>query len=196
MDISAKDLDRQVSRSIYFAVALISLSIAAYPLYFWVFEGGHRADDPEVWGQFGDYVGGLLNPLIAFLAFYWLTRSVLLQRQELVRVQEELSKSALSHERQVRLSEGSARIGALGGVLASVNQDVSALRAEINLLEAKVEQLVGPNPNARPPMGIHVGLERQAQQLRASLKELIARRDGLVDRINAELDSLTASTSI
>ena len=196
MDISAKGLDRQVSRSIYFAVALMSLSIAAYPLYFWVLEGGRRADDPEVWGQFGDYVGGLLNPLIAFLAFYWLTRSVLLQRQELVRVQEELEKSVLSQERQVRLSEGSARISALGGVLASVNQDVSALRAEIHLLEAKIEQLVGANPHARPPMGIHVALERQVQQLRASLKELIARRDRLVDRIDAELSSLMASTSI
>jgi hypothetical protein len=35
-------------------------------LYFWHFPNGF-AEKQDVWGQFGDYVGGILNPLFSLL---------------------------------------------------------------------------------------------------------------------------------
>ena len=36
--------------------------------------------DPAGWGQFGDFIGGVLNPVCAYMAFVWLVRSYALQR--------------------------------------------------------------------------------------------------------------------
>lgn len=35
----------------------------------------------EVWGQFGDYVGGVVNPILSFVTIYLLIQSVSLQRE-------------------------------------------------------------------------------------------------------------------
>lgn len=46
------------------------------------------------WGTFGDFIGGILNPIFALFAFYWLTYSVRLQIKELRDTKKELEKSA------------------------------------------------------------------------------------------------------
>lgn len=46
------------------------------------------------WGTFGDFIGGILNPIFALFAFYWLTYSVRLQIKELKDTRQELKKAA------------------------------------------------------------------------------------------------------
>ena len=46
------------------------------------------------WGTFGDFIGGILNPIFALFAFYWLTYSVRLQIKELKDTRTELQKAA------------------------------------------------------------------------------------------------------
>lgn len=48
----------------------------------------------QTWGTFGDFIGGILNPIFALFAFYWLTYSVRLQIKELIDTRKELQKSA------------------------------------------------------------------------------------------------------
>ncbi|MEH1710255.1 putative phage abortive infection protein [Acinetobacter pittii] len=48
----------------------------------------------EKWGTFGDFFGGILNPIFGLFAFYWLTYSVRLQIKELKETREELKKAA------------------------------------------------------------------------------------------------------
>ena len=52
---------------------------------------------PEELGVFGDYVGGVLNPIFAFLAFLILMLSFRLQSKELRETRDELRKSSYSH---------------------------------------------------------------------------------------------------
>ncbi len=89
-------LRQRVEWSTRIAFVILLLVILAYVGKLWFLSGGRLANDPEVWGQFGDYVGGLLNPLIAFLAFYWLTQSVILQKEELAATRDALVDSANS----------------------------------------------------------------------------------------------------
>jgi hypothetical protein len=56
--------------------------------------------DPGAWGTFGDFVGGLLNPLVAFLALFWLTRSVQIQRTELRETRAALDEQSATLEKQ------------------------------------------------------------------------------------------------
>jgi len=47
----------------------------------------------EHWGQFGDYVGGLLNPIVALFALAALFQSIGIQQEELHATQTELAKA-------------------------------------------------------------------------------------------------------
>lgn len=54
----------------------------------------------EVWGTFGDFVGGTLNPILAALAFYWLTASIRLQLKEL-RDTRQVLESTSDHQKKL-----------------------------------------------------------------------------------------------
>lgn len=42
---------------------------------------GTLSSSTEVWGQFGDYVGGVVNPILTFVTIYLLIKSIGLQRE-------------------------------------------------------------------------------------------------------------------
>lgn len=81
----------------------------------------------EAWGQFGDYLGGVLNPIVAFLALLWLIKSVLIQDTELRETREALTKSANAQTSQVQ-------IAALSSILTGHNADIQALQTELSRL--------------------------------------------------------------
>ncbi len=60
-------------------LALVS-TLGAYVVIHW---GEPLSIRPEAWGQFGDYLGGTLNPFFSFLAFMGLLLTVALQHREL-----------------------------------------------------------------------------------------------------------------
>ena len=83
------------------ALGLVAAAVVL-TLYFSSF-GPTNQDDQAKWGQLGDYVGGLLNPLFGFLGFFALlltiwfqSKELRLSREELRMSREELAKSALA----------------------------------------------------------------------------------------------------
>lgn len=64
-------------------------------LYFMSFQGAF-SDKQEVWAQFGDYLGGILNPIFALTALFALLYTIVLQSRELRDSAEQLRKSALA----------------------------------------------------------------------------------------------------
>jgi hypothetical protein len=45
------------------------------------------------WGSFGDYLGGVLNPVLAFLAFFGLLTTIALQRFEIIHIADNALKA-------------------------------------------------------------------------------------------------------
>lgn len=68
-------------------------------MYMWqfTFELSPRQD---VWGQFGDYIGGTLNPLFSLTALLALLYTIVLQSRELKHSTIQLAKSAEALEKQ------------------------------------------------------------------------------------------------
>lgn len=60
---------------------------------------------PEELGTFGDFIGGILNPIFAFLAFLILAMSFRLQSKELKETREELARASDAQASQARLAE-------------------------------------------------------------------------------------------
>jgi hypothetical protein len=74
MDINT--LDTRLRLSLYVLTAISVAAIGAYFLWFGFALGNPLSKDTATWGEFGDFIGGILNPLVAACALYWLTMSV------------------------------------------------------------------------------------------------------------------------
>jgi uncharacterized membrane protein len=74
-------------------------------LYFTNFTGG-LSNKHDVWGTFGDFIGGTLNPILSFFALIALLLTIILQSRELEATREELKRSASAHEKQVNYISG------------------------------------------------------------------------------------------
>lgn len=89
------------------AVFLVGLIVIAYVATF----GSIPIPEQGKWGEFGDYFGGLLNPLFSMLAFLALLWSITIQAKEFERTADRLSDQAklardeIEINRQDRLSQ-------------------------------------------------------------------------------------------
>lgn len=77
----------------------------ALMLYFWKFGGfswqflGHLSSKKSEWGQFGDFLGGLLNPLIGLVTIWLLTISLRQNSEMLWAARRELELARVALER-------------------------------------------------------------------------------------------------
>jgi hypothetical protein len=72
----------------YVAIAIVLSGISIY-FYVRQFSGFDISDTPEHWAQLGDYIGGLLNPILSFISILLLVHSLSLQRESNKEVQKQ-----------------------------------------------------------------------------------------------------------
>ena len=125
------------------ATAMLVMSLACVGLVLGVYLHkfhGPLADQQSIWGVFGDYVGGLLGALFAFLAFVGLMISIVLQNGalgiavgqvassevELRETRAQLSRSATAQEqaldaygRELEIARYMARLNALAAICSN-----------------------------------------------------------------------------
>jgi uncharacterized membrane protein len=73
---------------VFFMVLGIVAVVVGFYMYH--FHDHHISLKPEDWGVFGDFIGGALNPLLAFFSFMLLLLNLKLQREQLDNAQEQL----------------------------------------------------------------------------------------------------------
>lgn len=103
-DLEKIDQDINFHRIIIF---LIILSVIAFYL---IMKEITVTEAAQHWGPVGDFFGGILNPIFALFAFYWLTYSVRLQIKELKETRQELKKAAQAQEESAKHQEEIARL--------------------------------------------------------------------------------------
>ena len=128
------ELKRSIARSHWIVNALALLTFGSYIAWFWLLREQSLATDTETWGQLGDYVGGLLNPVVAYFAFYWLTKSVALQKEELAETRRALVETAQSQAEQAISASTSVRVAALTALINSTMTEVQVQRMQIQFL--------------------------------------------------------------
>lgn len=85
---------------------------------FYVFSFPHMpASSHEAWGQFGDYFGGVLNPLLSFVAYLGLLATIHLQRTESI-------KNDSRHELQLYDARVFQLITAIPSIVSSIEVQV------------------------------------------------------------------------
>lgn len=112
LDPELRALDRSIEKARIGVYVCLGASIVAYVVWFCLWKSKVVGEAPTSGGSMGDFFGGVLNPIISFAAFYWLTKAVRLQKQELAETKSELAKSSTAQVQAVRISALTALVEA------------------------------------------------------------------------------------
>jgi len=77
-DSQPEPRDKTITWTEYVVITGVLASALVVILYLCVF-AGHLSPDPAAWGQFGDYFGGTLNPILGVLGLFGLYYTIQLQ---------------------------------------------------------------------------------------------------------------------
>ena len=167
-DISSKLADIDSITLVKWIVRLVIFAVIALVIVIWQYFSHFHEDfatTQDKWGQFGDYLGGTLNPIFGFLGFIVLVLTLALQSRQLeltkIEVQNSLKELELTREELKRSSDAqeltakalnkqaeyaviSARLTALDSALSVVTEQINQARAyqHINFNPTVYENLV------------------------------------------------------
>ncbi|MPS93797.1 hypothetical protein [Comamonas sp.] len=127
-----KLLDWVASKTVWIllipAVIVFGFTVAV-PIYF-SFQTGDWKLGYDINGAIGDFFGGIMNPVIAFLALLWLKRGVELQQTELGETRQALTDSNKNREISIRIE-------VLKGKKEIVMAEMEMIRDDINFLSTQ-----------------------------------------------------------
>ena len=164
-----------------------SIALIALIAYAVRFRTSDWANDPAAWGQLGDYLGGILNPIVAFAAFMWLVESVRIQRNELSETKEALQKSQKAQQDQANTSLLASRIQALNVELAGVTNHLAHFRTkQLQLLQYQnttPPNTIGPPTNYLDELGKHVKVSEGIAEVSKEIQSLVEKEARLLKQI-------------
>ena len=179
-DIEPDTIIRWIVAILVLAFLVLALVFLAYASQF--SKALPAQDARAAWGQFGDFIGGTSNPILAFLTLTGLLLTLLLQVKQLQNSRQELLDSrqlvVQSNESQARAASELSRqalSSKQSSDLAGVNLLLEQYRAELSHLRLQVSFASDP---------------RQARIKELSLREarLLSYVDAVYDRIVREFN--------
>lgn len=179
--------------------AYVGFIFLFYFYWFGVVNPSTISHETSKWGEFGDYVGGALNPVLALAAFFWLTKAVRYQKEELIEAAAALQDTSKSGRAQVEAMTNTVKLNANTALLNSVISDIEQLRSDARFIAGQLTI----NHQGRSTILIitPAGVEMTSQDGRGHLRkmeeqfqQLIAERDRLKDVVeNGGANMLTPS---
>lgn len=117
---------------LFWWIALIGATAACVLLgaffFYWLHFGTNSpSTNPNEWGPFGDFIGGVTNPILSFFALLSLLLALVVQSKQLEATREQLSHAQETARKQISHMELQARKG--------------DLHRSLQVLEARLERL-------------------------------------------------------
>jgi large-conductance mechanosensitive channel len=166
-----------IEENIIFVVSLIAtIVIPSYLIKFSNFSICHPnfSTTNGDWGTFGDYIGGILNPIIAFCALYWIVKTYHLQNEELKDTKKELEIANKTQKKQVELA-------ALTALLNTKLMQLDGLNSEIQIPTNERKSL---HVNTPPFNGNKVTFDNVYEKLTKEINSLSKKKEELKSDIN------------
>jgi uncharacterized membrane protein len=126
-DVHIEPASRIVRVLIGLAVVGFVLSLFVVLAYVWNFWGKQLSPNQEIWGQFGDYLGGMLNPMFSGLALIGLLATLGMQVRQMKISASESKASAAAFALQIGHLQKQTFEGTFFQTLKLHNDIVSAL---------------------------------------------------------------------
>ena len=124
-------IDVRLKQSLIAVAVVAIVAIGGYFVWFGLLLEEPFSPDQAKWGTFGDFVGGIMNPLVAGCALYWLTMSVRLQKTELAasRAELELTRNELAATRIAQQSQAQTTL--IANRLQALNVKITAVTSDL-----------------------------------------------------------------
>jgi uncharacterized membrane protein len=101
MSEQIKDKEDEIKIPFYgYIIIAVIMIITVLSFYFYNFRGGGLSTIHGDWGTFGDFMGGTLNPLLAFLSLIALLTTIKIQSKELRATTTEMRNSSTALQEQ------------------------------------------------------------------------------------------------
>lgn len=162
------DLDR---RTIEFIKVPIVAIVGILGFYLFNFGMQGISSDQEIWAQFGDYFGGILNPILAFIALIALLKTIQLQsralevsKEELSATRKELEKSRLAQEEQsqsLKLQNKATNIQVFESTFFQLSNQWSSTRESLKISKLSSENNSGYENGAGGCATITIGIDNE-----------------------------------
>jgi uncharacterized membrane protein len=132
-------------------IAAIATSVLAGAFFFyWLYFGGNEpSKNPSDWGPFGDFIGGVTNPIISFFALLSLLLTLVMQskqldatREQLQHAQETTSKQFSHMEREAKKADITRTLQVLEGRLERLYREPVYFVSDGNLEQWEVYLLL------------------------------------------------------
>jgi hypothetical protein len=109
-----KKLERLTSDRMFWWISLIAATatsvLAGAFFFYWLYFGGNEpSKNPSDWGPFGDFVGGVTNPIISFFALLSLLLTLVMQSKQLDAAREQLQHAQETTDKQFAHLEQEAK---------------------------------------------------------------------------------------
>ncbi|MGR9014749.1 MAG: type II toxin-antitoxin system HicB family antitoxin [Gammaproteobacteria bacterium] len=159
-------------------VCIIVLIVLGF--YFGNFHNGLSKGNGD-WGTFGDYFGGILNPVIASFAFYLIAETYKLQKKELVATRNLLKVSTDAQKDQIKLA----------ALTALLNSNLT----RIGLLKIEKSELLNEILVKRRPQSTDTRSNEDMEPFDVGFEGVLSKEDHprvlRFREINGEIKSLT-----
>ena len=99
---------RLVGRYAGAAFALIAIAILAYIIFFRFYLELPAAHEPAIWGEFGDYLGGVLNPIFGLFTFAGVLFTIGLQTISLQEARKSAEEARASARTELETAQRAA----------------------------------------------------------------------------------------
>lgn len=134
---------------ILFAISSFIILLFVFGLYFYNFALLGLSNNQELWGQFGDFIGGTLNPILAFLSFIALLYTIKIQteelglsRKELEETKEELKESRIAQQEQsesLKLQNEATKLQMFENTFYNLLSQHNNILEKLNYLDSNID---------------------------------------------------------
>lgn len=109
-------------------------AVTAFALYAYHFQHLDISTAPADWGPFGDFVGGVLNPIVGLLALIGLLWTIYQNQYELGMAREEMRRSSEALQKNNEIAEKQSRKDELYQVITIIDNEIKRLLStQINI---------------------------------------------------------------
>lgn len=166
----------QVDAVLRIAAVAGVVALGVIGLYFLRFAGEGFSPKQDHWGQFGDYIGGTINPVFAFSSFLALLFTLSLQAKQLALSEKQLEASReelrLTREEMARATQAQQQLAEQAEKTARAQEQVALVMVD-QLLAAKAAAAAQERAAiAQAATATAMGTAAQAQALGAEIQAL------------------------
>lgn len=120
-----------------------TFALGAVTTYAIVFRAMPATENPAAWGTFGDFIGGLMNPLVSVLTLFVAISVWRLQKAELELTRSEMAQTKEAMEDQAKTAEQQRREQRFFDLLNIYNTTVSSIAAGVRDSQSGLTVLSG-----------------------------------------------------